>query len=56
MDNIAGQNVGKEVMSCSLPAYLQERDGSDPAVVKAKIDRLRFDWGDLCPVIVPNRN
>jgi hypothetical protein len=43
MDNIAGQNVGKEVMSCSLPAYLQERDGSDPAVVKAKIDLLRFD-------------
>ena len=45
-DTIAGLNIGQEVLTRLLPGYLQEKYGSDPAVVAAKIERVRFDWND----------
>ena len=52
-DTIAGLNLAQEILSRKLPGYLQERYGSDPNAVAAKIKRLRFDWNDYlasdCP-------
>ena len=36
-DNIAGLNLGQEILAPRLPGYLAERYGSDPRVVCEKI-------------------
>jgi len=43
-DNIAGLNLGAEIVSRLLPHYLEQVYGSDPAKVAAKIATIRFDW------------
>ena len=45
-DSIGGLNIAQEILSRKLPEYLSEKYGSDPAVVSAKINELRFDWND----------
>ena len=45
-DTIAGLNIGQEVLARLLPGYLEEKYGSNPAAVAAKIERVRFDWND----------
>jgi hypothetical protein len=46
-DNIAGLNLGQELMAELLPDHLAETYGSDPDKVRAKIAELRFDWNDF---------
>jgi len=46
-DNTAGLNLGQLIMSEQLPQHLADTYGSDPDKVRAKIDRLRFDWNDF---------
>lgn len=43
-DNIAGLNIGQEILSKLLPRYLNEKYGSDVALVEEKIANYRFDW------------
>lgn len=46
-DNIAGLNLGQAIIADLLPDHLAEVYGSDPDKVRAKIDKLRFDWNDF---------
>ena len=45
-DNIAGLNMGQEVLAHTLPQFLVDRYGSDLSAVMRKVDALRFDWQD----------
>ena len=45
-DNIDGLNLGQEILARKLPEYLSERYGSNPRVVREKIETLRFDWNE----------
>merc|ERR1711862_1015531 len=42
-DNIAGLNMGQEVLAMELPRYLAKKYGADPIKVKRKIDTVRFN-------------
>jgi hypothetical protein len=46
-DDIAGLNLGQEIVAQKLPEELNVKYGSDIEIVKAKIERLRFDWNDF---------
>lgn len=46
-DNIAGLDLGQEILSKYLPDHLAERYGSDPDAVRAKIEKYRFQWSDF---------
>lgn len=46
-DNIAGLNLGQEVIARKLAGHLARVYGSDPAAVAAKISAMRFDWNDF---------
>eukprot|EP00592_Proboscia_alata_P009693 CAMPEP_0194358446 /NCGR_PEP_ID=MMETSP0174-20130528/5645_1 /TAXON_ID=216777 /ORGANISM="Proboscia alata, Strain PI-D3" /LENGTH=435 /DNA_ID=CAMNT_0039128755 /DNA_START=50 /DNA_END=1354 /DNA_ORIENTATION=+ len=58
-DNIAGLNLGQEIIAALLPTYLGDKYGANEEEVKAKIDQARYDWftfnpSDPCPfVFVP---
>ncbi len=43
-DNIAGLNIGQEILSQLLPRYLHDKYGSDVYAVQQKIEAIRFDW------------
>jgi len=43
-DNIAGLNIGQEIMARRLPAFLASKYGSDIAEVQRRVNSLRFDW------------
>ena len=43
-DNIAGLNLGQEILARKLPGYMAERYGSNPQSVRNKIATLRIDW------------
>ena len=45
-DNIAGLNLGQEILARKLPEHLAARYGSDPRVVREKILNMRFEWAD----------
>ena len=46
-DNMAGLNLGQEILSRELPLYLAQKYGADPEQVRLKIDQVRFDWNDF---------
>lgn len=48
-DNIAGLNMGQNVVAHELAGHLAEVYGADKAAVEAKIARLRFDWATYFP-------
>ena len=48
-DNIAGLNLGKEVMLNKLADHLAEKYGSNRNVVQAKIESKAFDWAKFNP-------
>lgn len=48
-ENIVGLNVAQEVLSRALPDYLAYKYGSDPYVVKKKIQKVRYDWRTFDP-------
>jgi len=45
-DNIAGLNLGQEILARLMPDHFAAKYGSDPDAVRAKIQKLRFDWND----------
>ena len=49
-DNIAGLNLGQELIAHFLPNYLHDVYGADIAVVKEKINTLRYDWNKFDPL------
>jgi hypothetical protein len=51
-DNIAGLNLGQEIIPSKLPEHLAHRYGSDPTIVRQKIESLHFDWKDFWTLIV----
>ena len=48
-DNIAGLNMGQEIIADELPQLLHDRYGSDMDAVKEKVEMYRFDWNDFKP-------
>jgi membrane-associated phospholipid phosphatase len=48
-DNLAGLNIGQQIVKDKLPAHLSERYGYDAAAIKTKLERLSFDWADFDP-------
>jgi len=48
-DNIAGLNLGQEVLARALPKYLQEKYGTNAFSVARKIKEKRFDWREFNP-------
>ena len=48
-DNIAGLNLGKEIMRKKLAGHMEDKYGSDRKKVQAKIERLIFDWNHFDP-------
>ena len=46
-DNLAGLNLGQEIIADKLAQHLATTYGSDPDKVQAKMDRLRFDWANF---------
>lgn len=58
-DNIAGLNLGQEILARRLPEYLAKRYGSNQEDVEKKIQSLRFDWNtfdqETCTVKYTNR-
>jgi membrane-associated phospholipid phosphatase len=49
MDNLAGLNVGQEILKRKLPGYLAANYNSDPTVVSERLEKLSFDWKDFDP-------
>jgi membrane-associated phospholipid phosphatase len=45
-DNIAGLNMGQEVLAKLLPRHLEAKYGANRRKVMEKIARLRFDWNE----------
>ena len=45
-DNIAGLNIGQEILAAKLPHYLSHKYGSNRRAVEEKIARVRFDWNE----------
>jgi membrane-associated phospholipid phosphatase len=48
-DNIMGLNLGQAILAESMPLHFFERYGSNPAAVRRKIARMRFNWNDFNP-------
>ena len=48
-DNIAGLNLGQNILADKLAGHLSKKYGADPQVVQAKIEKLRFDWNTFDP-------
>ena len=48
-DNLAGLDMGQEVIANLLPEHLSNTYGADKAKVQAKVDAMRFSWRDFDP-------
>ncbi len=48
-DNIAGLNLGQQIMAEQLADHFERKYGSNRDEVQAKIDGLRFDWTNFNP-------
>ncbi len=46
-DNIAGLNLGQQIMAEQLADHFESKYGSDRNEVQAKIDGLRFNWANF---------
>lgn len=46
-DNLAGLDMGQEVIARLLPEYLANMYGADIAKVEAKVEAMRFSWRDF---------
>jgi len=49
-DNIAGLNMGQEIVSKALPRHLDEKYDSSKSYVRDKGKNKRFDWNDYNPL------
>lgn len=43
-DNLAGLQIGQQAIEAWLPDFLAQCAGADPDVVRAKIEKVRYDW------------
>lgn len=43
-DNLAGLEIGQQAIEAWLPDFLSQCAGADPDVVRAKMDKIRYDW------------
>lgn len=43
-DNIAGLNIGQRIIREELPAFAAKSYGYDATLVRARLDKLSFDW------------
>jgi len=48
-ETIIGLNVAQEVLARALPEYLAYKYGSDPSIVRKKIQKVRYDWRTFDP-------
>lgn len=54
-DNMAGLNLGQEILSHYLPKYLSSTYGSKKKDVEDRVAKLRFDWNNfLSSDCIPN--
>mmetsp|Transcript_659 Transcript_659/g.1140 ORF Transcript_659/g.1140 Transcript_659/m.1140 type:complete len:123 (-) Transcript_659:17-385(-) len=55
-DNIAGLNLGQEILARKLPRYLANNFGGDIRDIRRKVSSLRFDWSDFLddPICFPS--
>ena len=49
-DNIAGLDMGQEIVARELPRYFSEKYDSDMDTVTALVNERRFKWGDYEPL------
>jgi hypothetical protein len=49
-DNLAGLEIGQRAIEAWLPDFLAQCAGADPAAVRAKIARVRYDWSSHPPL------
>ena len=50
-DNLAGLNMGQEVVARNVPEYFAEKYGSDASTVRRKVNAKRFQWEDYEPLL-----
>lgn len=43
-DNLAGLEIGQQAIEAWLPDFLAQCAGADPDVIRAKIEKIRYDW------------
>lgn len=48
-DNIAGLNMGQEIVAENLAYHMAYTYGGEAACYQKKIDKLRFDWNTFDP-------
>lgn len=48
-DNIAGLDMGQEIIARLLPDHLAEIYGADRSKVLEKVEAMRFSWRDFNP-------
>jgi len=49
-DNIAGLNMGQEIVTRALPAHLDIKYDSNKQYIKKKVQEKRFDWREYDPL------
>jgi len=49
-DNLAGLNMGQEIVARAVPGYFAEKYDSDQATVAALVNERRFQWEDYEPL------
>lgn len=52
-DNIAGLKLGQMAIEAWLPDFLAQYAGADPEAVRAKIEKIRYDWDQHPPFAIP---
>lgn len=52
-DNIAGLKIGQMAIEAWLPDFLAQYAGADPDAVRAKIEKIRYDWDKHPPLLAP---
>ena len=48
-DNIAGLNIGQQLVAEQLPGVLKRKYGANIRAVRRKVRSLRFDWNTFNP-------
>jgi hypothetical protein len=58
-DNLAGLNLGQNLLAQALPKHLADVYGSNETAVREKVRKFRFNWNTYdeatCSVVFANR-
>jgi len=49
-DNLAGLEMGQEVVARALPEYFPVKYGSNASNIRIKVNQKRFKWADYDPL------